>query len=86
MDVKLFYEKTYEYLVQKAKNNNVNQEKLQEYFTPKTGSGEVFQNRPEKTLNNLFFRFAFHAQNGGQIRKVIKFPDTNSEEDIKQFM
>lgn len=81
MDIKLFYEKTYEYLVEKAKNNNVNEEKLQEYFTPKTGNGEIFRKRPEKTLNNLLFRLAFHTQNSGQKKNVIKFPTTNSEDD-----
>lgn len=81
MDTKLFYEKTYEYLVDKAKKNNVNEEKLQEYFSPKTGNGEFFKKRPEKNLSNLLFRLAFHTQNSGQKKNVIKFPTTNSEED-----
>lgn len=84
MDSKLFYTKTYDYLFDKAKNNNISEEKLQEYFSPKTGNGEIFRKRPEKNLDNLLFRLAFHAQNGGQIEKVIKFPNPESKDYEKR--
>ncbi len=82
MDLQLFYNKTYAYLVDRANEHNIDSAALSTYFTPQTGNGDFFKLRPEKNLNNLLFRFAFHAQNGGQISKVIKFPTTNSTADM----
>ena len=74
MNYESFYKKTYEYLLEKAKSHNIDKQKLEKYFTPQAGNGKLFECYKNKPLQNLLFRFAFHAQNGGQISKVIKFP------------
>ena len=60
---KLFYDKTYEYLLEKARNHNV-------YIY----GDDVVDYYKEKPMKNLFYRFAYHAQDGSQISNVIKFP------------
>ena len=74
MNYESFYKETYRYLLEKAKNHNIDEQKLEKYFTPQKGNGKLFECYNSTTLQNLLFRFAFHAQNGGQISKVIKFP------------
>ncbi len=80
-----FYNESYKYLVEKAKEHHISEEELQKYFTPQTGNGKLFDCYGGQTLENLLFRFAFHAQNGGQISKVIKFPQNPADPRRKQF-
>ena len=85
MDYLSFYNESYKYLVEKAKEHNINEAKLQKYFTPQTGNAKFFDCYGGKTLENLLFRFAFHAQNGGPISKMIKFPHNHVDLRRKQF-
>ena len=74
MNYVAFYEKTMEYLRERAAAHNVSEEELKLYFSPETGNGDLYLCYGGRTVENLFFRFAFHAQNATMIREVIRFP------------
>ena len=75
-----FYKATYEYLLQKAAAHGVSEIELQKYFAPNTGNGNLFNYYKDAPMKNLFYRFAYHAQDGNQINNVIKFPIGNDIE------
>lgn len=72
MDYIQFYQKTYEYLIEKAKQHNVSEADLQTYLTPNKG-GDLISDENTKSLNGVFYRLAFHAQNATMKSNVVQF-------------
>ena len=86
MDYKNLYERTYEYLCDKAQKHQVDPDKLKEYLTPVTGNIPIFYMYGQETMNNLFIRLSFHAQNVGTSKSaIIKFPQDDQQSRMKEF-
>ena len=62
MNFKQLYDETYKYLIEKANNHNVSEEKLKTYLEPNLG-GDLISDENSQTLNGVFYRLAFYAQN-----------------------
>ena len=73
MNYKNFYEKTFEYLIKKAKKHNVSKEKLMEYFVPGSAKNKLPGEPMNNNLDRIFCRLCFHAQNGTMISGVINY-------------
>lgn len=86
MNYKTFYEKTYEYLANKAGEHNVDAAELKKYLNPTTVNIPIFYMYDENSMNNLFVRLSFHAQNVGTSKSaIIKFPKDDSQARMKIF-
>lgn len=72
MDFKQLYNETYMYLLGKAKNHGITEEKLKTYLEPNLG-GDLISDENSQTLNGVFYRLAFHAQNATIKSGVINF-------------
>lgn len=71
MDYSKFYQETYNYLVLKAKEHNIEEKELEKYFVP-DNNGLQEENGIDD-ISKLFKRICFHAQNQGMSRGVINF-------------
>ena len=72
MNFRLFYQKTYEYLLEKASLHNVTETDLVEkYFKP--FPAECLQYAKPNTLDGVFYRMAFHLQNATMKKNVVDF-------------
>ena len=72
MNYCLFYQKTYEYLLEKASQHNVTEAELKElYFIP--SPAEFLQDAAPDNLNGVFYRMSFHLQNATMKSNVIDF-------------
>lgn len=72
MNYRLFYQKTYEYLLEKASLHNVTETDLVEkYFKP--FPAECLQHAKPNTLDGVFYRMAFHLQNATMKKNVVDF-------------
>ena len=71
MDYTRFYEETYNYLILKAKEHNIDETELEKYFAPNnTGLPEE---NGVNDISRLFKRICFHAQNMAMTSGVINF-------------
>lgn len=72
MNYSLLYQKTYEYLLEKAAKHNVTEAELKElYFKP--SPAEFLQDVAPNDLGGVFYRMAFHLQNATMKSNIIDF-------------
>lgn len=72
MNYHLFYQKTYEYLLEKASLHNVTEiDLIEKYFKP--FPAECLQHAKPNTLDGVFYRMAFHLQNATMKKNVVDF-------------
>ena len=73
MNYKAFYEKTFDYLLKKAKLHGVGRAKLMGYFVPGSVKNKLPDEPTSNSLDRIFCRICFHSQNGRMISGVINY-------------
>lgn len=83
MDFKQLYNETYKYLLKKAEEHGVLEEKLKTYLEPNLG-GDLISDANSESFKDVFYRLAFHAQNATIKSGVINFK--RNEQKIRDIL